>query len=452
MTTRKSKILIVDDDKSLSEIVVNILDYEGYTTDVANTGGEAVSKIKNTLFDLVLLDLKLPDMSGMRVLEKAREHIPPIQVVMISGEGTIHAAVEAARIGAYDFLEKPLDSERVLVTVKNALNKSQLEREKAHLLNSVKEHYTMVGESPAMQQIQQLVFKAAATDSKVLIEGENGTGKELVARAIYINSSRISEPFIAVNCAAIPDTLIESELFGYKRGAFTGANVDKVGRFHLADGGTLFLDEVGDMSMMTQAKVLRVLEEGIFEMIGGKESIQTDVRVIAATNKDLIREMQEGNFREDLYFRLNVLNIKVPPLRERTEDIPLLMDHFIRRFSEEHGVLPKQIRSQSMNHLIRYQWPGNVRELKNFVEKLMVLVESDEVRPKDVSSILNYRPKLCYESNQDCTLKDAKEEFEREFIRSKLKICNWNITRTSELLKIPRTYLHKKIKQLLIQI
>jgi len=447
MTSRKSKILVVDDDKSLSEIVVNLLDYEGYTTDVANTGKVATAKIKDTLYDLVLLDLKLPDMSGMRVLKKARKRVPPIQVVMISGEGTINAAVEAARIGAYDFLEKPLDSERVLVTVKNALDKSQLEREKAHLLESVKEHYVMIGESLAMQQIHEHISKAAVTESKVLIEGENGTGKELVARAIYMNSSRVGEPFVAVNCAAIPDTLIESELFGYKEGAFTGAVMDKVGRFHIADRGTLFLDEVGDMSLMTQAKVLRVLEEGVFEMIGGSKSINIDVRVIAATNKDLAHEMQEENFREDLYFRLNVLNIKIPPLRERVEDIPLLVNHFIQCFCDEHGVAKKEVQSKSMERLIQYQWPGNVRELKNFVEKLMVLVEGEEIRPKEIASIMSCQPVMNSEANRDCTLREAKEEFEKQYIRQKLISCDWNITRTAEILGIPRTYLHKKISQ-----
>jgi two-component system nitrogen regulation response regulator NtrX len=448
MTSKRSKILIVDDDRSLSEILVNILEYEGYGTETAYTGKQALPMVKDTLFDLVLLDLKLPDMSGIQILEKARERVPPLQVVMISGEGTIHVAVEAARIGAYDFLEKPLDSERVLVTVKNALEKSQLVREKAHLLESVMEHYIMVGECQAMQQIKELIVKAAATESKVLIEGENGTGKELVARAIYINSSRAGQPFVAVNCAAIPDTLIESELFGYKKGAFTGAITDKKGRFQSADGGTLFLDEVGDMSLMTQAKVLRVLEEGIFERIGGSESIQTDVRVIAATNKDLTREMQEEKFREDLYFRLNVLNIQVPSLRERKEDIPLLVDHFFQRYCHEHGVVRKKIQSQALDKLVQYQWPGNVRELKNFIEKLMVLVEGNEIRPKDISSILSCHPVSRPDMNKDCTLKEAREEFEKAFIIEKLVSCNWNVTRTAEVLDIPRTYLHKKIKKL----
>ena len=377
---------------------VNSPAYEGYATDVAFSGEQALPMIKNKLFDLVLLDLKLPDMSGIDILEQARERMPPLQVVMISGEGTIHVAVEAARLGAYDFLEKPLDSERVLVTVKNALEKSQLVREKAHLLESMRKYYVMVGESPAMKEIRGLISKAAATESKVLIEGENGTGKELVARAIYINSSRAGQPFIAMNCAAIPDTLIESELFGYKKGAFTGALTDKKGRFLAADGGTLFLDEVGDMSLMTQAKVLRVLEEGIFEMVGGNDSIQTDVRVIAATNKDLTVEMQNDKFREDFYFRLNVLNIKVPPLRDRKEDIPIFIDYFMDRFCQVHGVGHKKIDLKAMDQMVQHQWPGNVRELKNFIEKLMVLPEADKIRSKDITSLFHSstvsRPKV----------------------------------------------------------
>lgn len=447
MVLKKSRILVVDDDRSLAEILVNILDYAGYSTDVANDGKTALLKMDKNAFDLLLLDLKLPDMSGMKILEKAMGKEPPIQVVMISGQGTIQTAVEATRIGAHDFLEKPLDSDRVLITLKNALERGQLEREKAHLLESVKEHYPMVGESHQMKQIRELILKAAGTESKVLIEGENGTGKELVARAIHIHSPRVGDPFIAVNCAAVPDTLIESELFGYKKGAFTGAVVDKLGRFQMADGGTLFLDEVGDMSLMTQSKVLRMLEESTVEMVGGSEPIPIDVRVIAATNKDLQKEMEEGNFREDLYFRLNVLNMKVPPLRERKEDIPLLVEHYIEHFCKEHGVIRKQITARAMNQLVNYPWPGNVRELKNFVEKLIVLVEETHVKPRDVSSILGGYSRTKAKSAPPVTLKQAREEFERGFIRDRLVANNWNVTYAAKAMGIPRTYLHKKIKK-----
>ena len=448
MSVKKSKILVVDDDKSLAAILVNILDYEGYKTDSSNDGESALSKLDIGSYDLVVLDLKLPDISGMRILEKAREKSPPVEVVMISGQGTIHTAVEATRIGAYDFLEKPLDSERVLVTIKNALERGRLEREKAHLLESVKERYHMVGESSQMQKVRELVNKAATVDSKVLIEGENGTGKELVARAIYINSKRAGGPFVAVNCAAIPDTLIESELFGYKKGAFTGAVKDKSGRFQMAEGGTLFFDEVGDMSVMTQAKVLRALEEGIVEQVGGSESIATDVRVIAATNKDLQEEMKHGGFREDLYYRLNVFNIKIPPLREREKDISLLVDHFITFYCDEHGISKKEITPRAMALLEEYQWPGNVRELKHTIEKLSVLVEGTVIDLKAVDSVLLNPRKPSVSSTKPQSLREAREEFEKIFIQEKLIENEWNVSKTAKLLDTPRTYLHSKIKKL----
>lgn len=453
MASKQSHILIVDDDHNLSCILMNILDYEGYSCNIANDGKSAFTQIDRDNYDLLLLDLKLPDVSGMEILKRNMRKNPHSQVVMISGQGTIHTAVEATRLGAYDFLEKPLDSERVLMTIKNALMRGQLEREKAHLLESVEEHYTMIGVSPPMESIREFVTKAAAIDSKVLIEGENGTGKELVARAIYFKSKRVGRPFVAVNCAAIPETLIESELFGYKKGAFTGAISDKKGRFQIADGGILFFDEIGDMSVMTQAKVLRVLEEGIIEIVGGSQPIQTDVRIVAATNKDLQKEMEEGRFREDLYFRLNVLNIKIDPLRERKEDIPLLVNHFIQHYCEEHRIEHKLITPQAMNQLIAYGWPGNIRELKNTMEKLIVLVESDKVQPEDISTILNLKKasKSKFNMVESYTFKKAKETFEREYIRENLLANNWNVSKTARILDIPRTYLHSKIKKLGIE-
>ena len=391
MVIKKPRILIVDDDRSHCDIIANALDYEGYNTDIANNGKTAILKIQSDILDLILLDFKLPDMTGIKVLEKAREKNPPVQVVMLSGQGSIHTAVEATKMGAYDFLEKPISSDRILLTLRNALDRGRLEREKAHLLESVKKHYTMVGEGPKMKEIHDLIRKAAKTNSKVLIEGENGTGKELVARAIHHESSRAGRPFVAVNCAAIPETLIESELFGHKKGSFTGAIADKPGRFQQADSGTIFLDEIGDMSIMTQAKVLRTLEEGTIEMVGGSEAIPVDVRVIAATNKDLLEEMKASHFREDLYFRLNVLSIKVPTLRERRDDIPILVEYYTQHFCNEHGVVQKKITPKALQQLVRYPWPGNVRELKNFVEKAVVLIGPAEIQPHDVSAILkNY--------------------------------------------------------------
>jgi len=448
MRLRKSKILIVDDDRSLSEILINLLEYDGYTCDVSNDGRSALAKIECNDYDLVILDLKLPDINGMMVLEKARGIKPKTQIVMISGQGTINMAVKATHLGAYDFLEKPLDSERVLVTLKNALARGRLEKEKAHLLESVKEQYKIIGESQAVQTIHHFIQKAASTDSKVLIKGENGTGKELIARAIYFNSARSGEPFIVVNCAAIPETLIESELFGHKKGAFTGAVSDKLGRFQMADGGTLFLDEIGDMSLLTQAKVLRVLEEGIIEMIGGVDRILTDVRIIVATNKDLNKEMENGTFREDLFFRLNVLTIDVPPLRERRDDIVSLIKHFMHNSSDKHGIALKTITSGAMASLNDYHWPGNIRELRNVIEKLMVLVDDEEIQAYHVTSVLKGYSVRGINNTLAVSFKEARKEFETTFIQKKLVENHWNITKTAYALDMPRTYLYKKMKSL----
>ncbi len=452
MTFKKPRILIVDDDHSFCEILRNTLEYEDYIIGTANDGKTAIAKLSEKPYDIVLLDLNLPDMLGIKVLQNARKMEPPVQAVMISGEGTIHTAVEATKKGAYDFLEKPVDTDRLLLTVKNALDRGRLEMEKEQLLDRVKQHYMMIGTSSKMNEIHDLIQKAGATNSKVLIEGENGTGKELVARAIHHESSRAGQSFIAVNCAAIPETLIESELFGHKKGAFTGAIADKPGRFQMADGGTLFLDEIGDMSIMTQAKVLRALEENVMEMVGSGESISVDVRVIAATNKDLQKEMQNGNFREDLFFRLNVLNIKVPPLRERKEDIPLLVEHYVQFFCAEHGIKMKKITPKAMQHLTRHSWPGNVRELKNFIEKLVILITPSEILSEHINSILEDHTTSKPVVAEDLSLKEARESFERDYIQQKLAACDWNVTKAAKALGVPRTYLYKKMHMLGIEI
>ena len=452
MTSINESILIIDDDRSLCEILANVLDHEGYKTDCANNGKKAFSLINTGQFGVVLLDLKLPDMSGLKILEYISNNKIPLQVIMISGQGTINTAVDATRMGAFDFLEKPLDSERVLVTIKNAIEKRKLEREKNLLLESMKQHYEMVGISKGINNVKELIKKAAESNSKVLIEGENGTGKELVARAIYFNSTRAGEQFVAVNCAAIPESLIESELFGHKKGAFTGAVAEKVGKFKQADGGTLFLDEVGDMSLLTQAKVLRVLEEGLVEAVGGDQPVSTDVRIIAATNKNLQKEMNEGRFREDLYYRLNVLNIKVPPLRSRKKDIPALVSYFIKRSCLEHGIAEKEVTSRAMSRLVGHSWPGNVRELKNFIEKMIFMVNKTKIQPQDVTNILQSYSKIGTSVLSSMTLKEARQEFEKEFIRERLVASNGNVTRAAQMLDIPRTYLHKKMKKYAIEI
>lgn len=448
MPSSTNRILVVDDDRNLSRILVNILDYEGYESEFVNSGEGALKKIKDENFDLMLLDLALPDLSGLDVLRAAQEIRSNMQVVMISGQGNIHTAVEATRSGAYDFLEKPLDSERILVTINNALDKGRLVRKTNQLREDVKGRYIMIGESPELEEIRQLILRAAATDSKVLIEGENGTGKELVARAIYFNSQRFGEPFVAVNCAAIPENLIESELFGHKRGAFTGAVADKIGRFQAANQGTLFLDEIGDMSLMTQAKVLRALEENTIEMVGAQDEIKVDVRVVVATNRDLQAEMKKGNFREDLYYRLNVLNIHIPPLRERKSDIPLLVNYFIRYFCEEQGRVSKKISDKAMSRLCNYYWPGNVRELRNVVEKMVTLIDGRVIQQKDISNMLKNDKSLHNAPVGNVPLKEARLEFERNYIMAKLTELDWNISKTANMLQIPRTYLYKKIKAL----
>jgi two-component system nitrogen regulation response regulator NtrX len=449
MENGKPLVLVVDDDPHLCEILAHILALEGYATASAHTGEEALRAVRQAPADLVLLDLKLPDAGGLDILSTLRRRDPPVPVIMISGEGTIRTAVKAVGMGAYDFLEKPLDPDRVLLTIRNALERSRLEDEKASLLRTVAAQYEMIGESEAMRRVHEWILKAGRTGSKVLIEGENGTGKELVARAVHHAGPKAGKPFVAVNCAAIPETLIESELFGYRKGAFTGAVADRPGKFQSAEGGTLFLDEIGDMSPVTQAKVLRAVEADAVEPVGSSAPVRTDVRLIAATNKDLQREMSEGRFREDLYFRLNVLNIRLPALRERREDIPLLVEHYVRHFCQEHGIILKMIEPSAMEHLSALPWAGNVRELKNFTEKMVVLIDREEIQKADLLPLLRGpertgRP----DDSSPLTLHEAKERFECSFIKEKLEAAGWNVTKAAEALGLPRTYLHRKMKQL----
>lgn len=448
MPNKKNRVLIVDDASSLCEILVNTLQYVGYETLVAQSGTEALQILEHERIDIVLLDFRLPDMSGLDILKKSQLKKPWLPVIMISGQGSIQVAVNATKIGAYDFLEKPIDSERLLITLKNALEKSKLHHEKINLIDREKQRYLMIGQSPKMVFLNELIAKAAASSSKVLIQGENGTGKELVARSIHYNSSRAASPFVAVNCAAIPESLIESELFGHKKGSFTGAFNDKKGRFQLADNGTILLDEIGDMSILTQAKLLRTLEDNTIEMVGGSQPISLDVRVIAATNKDLENSIQENDFREDLYFRLNVIQIHVPPLRERKEDIPLLSEYFIQQFCDELNISHKKISTRAMNRLIEYNWPGNIRELKNVIEKIVVLLSNNEIQMHDIASVLSPVKKVTNESRNNLNFKDAKHAFEKDYILEKLLENNFNVTRAAASMDLPRTYLHKKIKAL----
>jgi len=449
------RILIIDDESSIRETLAAILTDEGHRPSAASSAEEARAELEAEVFDLVLLDLRLGDTDGLELLGELQRTYLDLPVIVISGHGNVDDAVRATRLGAYDFLEKPLALERVLVTVENALDKARLSRRLEELAgqSSVQE---IVGSSPPMRKLKSELQRAAASESRILIVGENGTGKELVARHLHLLSSRARAPFVEVNCAAIPDDLIESELFGHVKGAFTGASADRPGRFELADGGTIFLDEVADMSLKTQAKVLRVLQEQRFERVGGTASIQVDVRVVAATNKDLEAEIRTGRFREDLYFRLAVIPLVVPPLRERQGDVEALVEHFVARFARELGQRPKRVDREAMERLARYPWPGNVRELRNLVERLMIMVPGEEIAAADLPESLGGGPGEgrggSVLDGDHATLRDARAAFEKHYIERQLESCAGNVSRTAERLAVERSHLHRKIKSYGIEV
>src|SRR5499427_2342020 len=384
----KAKILVVDDEAEIRRSVRMILEYEGYDVQEASSGPEALALIEREAPDLVFLDIKMPGVDGLEVLQKIRQLNEALPVVIISGHGTVSTAVEATKLGAFDFIEKPLASERVLVTIRNALNTTQLENENRSLKRAVEARHQMVGESGSLRQVWDAIKRASPTNATVLLLGESGVGKELVARSIHRNSLRSRERFVQVNCAAIPEELIESELFGHEKGSFTGATEKQVGKFEQGDRGTIFLDEVGDMSAKTQAKVLRVLQEGEVERLGSARTVKVDVRVIAATNKNLEEEIEKGSFREDLYFRLAVIPIHVPPLRERPDDIPLLVRHYMEYFSRENNVRAKRISHAALDALQRYRWKGNIRELRNTVERLIIMSAGETIDLADLPEIV----------------------------------------------------------------
>lgn len=456
-----SAVLIVDDEVSILNSLSSILEDEGYQVAVAKSGTEALKICLVDPPDLMLLDIWMPEMDGLETLRKVKESSPATQVMMMSGHGSIETAVKAIKLGAYDYIEKPLSLENVTLRVKHALEQHRLEEENRALRTKVERKFELVGESPVMLQLRQLIQTAGPTNSRVLIGGENGTGKELVARAIHQHSARVDKPFVAVNCAAIPETLIESELFGHEKGSFSGATSMKRGQFEQADGGTLFLDEIGDMSLSTQAKVLRALQEQQFTRVGGTKLIKVDVRVIAASNKDLLKEIEKSGFREDLFYRLNVVPIVVPPLRDRREDVPLLVKHFLHVHTEEQGLKIKQISPEAMNIFAHYEWPGNIRELRNLIERLMIMVPGPVIESTHASLALQVRPNLAA-VQQSATvqsghtlltraydsLRDARNAFEKEYISRKLREHHWNISRTAEDLQIERSHLHRKIKLL----
>jgi two-component system nitrogen regulation response regulator NtrX len=435
------RVLIVDDEAGIRQALKQVLEYEDLEVRVAASGGEAINLYTEFKPHLVFLDVKMAGLDGLETLTRLRDLDASPQIVMISGHGTIATAVEATQRGAFDFLEKPLDTDRLLLTVRNALAHAVLVGENARLRQAAEDRYAMVGDSPALQVVRELIDKVAPTAARVLITGENGTGKELVARAIHAASPRRDRPMVEVNCAAIPSELIESELFGHMKGSFTGAFADRAGKFEQADGGTLFLDEVGDMSLSAQAKLLRVLQEGVVTRIGGAKPIQVDVRVLAATNKDLEIEIAESRFREDLLYRLNVVPIDVPPLRERLEDIPALVGHFAELLGASAGVPGKRFAEEAVRRLQTRPWPGNIRELRNAVERALILAPGKVVTAADVDRLLpaDLGPKQ--------SLENFKSEAEKGFLVQKLREHDWNITETAKALQIPRSNLYKKIER-----
>jgi two-component system nitrogen regulation response regulator NtrX len=434
------RILIVDDEPGIRQSLKGVFGDEGFTTDAVASGEDCLKKIDETSYDLVFLDIWLPGIDGLETLRRLREKSPHTRVIMISGHATIATAVSATKLGAYDFIEKPLSLEHTLLTARNALSHRRLERANDVLRHQLEERFHIVGESIPIKALRKQIAIVAPTNSRVLIYGESGAGKELVSRNIHFVSSRAGQPFIEVNCAAIPEELIESELFGHTKGSFTGASDSKKGKFELADGGTLFLDEIADMSLKTQAKVLRAIEEQSFQPIGAPAALRVDVRVIAATNKNLQSEIAAGRFREDLFYRLNVIPFFVPPLRERREDISILGRYFMRVFAAEHGRTPKEFSSEALDMLVDYSWPGNVRELRNEIERLVIMVQDDVIEPRDLS-LPNGSG-----SARASTLHEARAQYEREFIVSKLKENNWNISQTARLLGLERSYLYRKMK------
>jgi len=451
----KDTILVVDDEESICQSLKAILSDEGYQVLVAGSGEDAVKTVEEEMPQLVLLDIWLPGMDGLETLKAIKRINPQMMVIIMSGHGTIETAVRATKLGAFDFIEKPLSLDKIIILVNNAISLMRLNEENVLLKQKVSHQYELTGTSPVITELKEMISIVAPTNAWILIMGENGTGKELVARSIHHLSLRSHKDIVEVNCAAIPEELIESELFGHEKGAFTGATEKKRGKFDLAHEGTIFLDEVADMSLKAQAKILRILQEKKFERVGGNKLIDLDVRVLAATNKDLEEEMKEGRFRQDLYYRLHVIPLVVPPLRERKEDINPLAECFLRDFAIKEGMEPKRLTDDALAQLTKHDWPGNVRELKNIIERLIILTPSDEITAQDIP-LLNIKEERDIDSGAQSlivdSLKDAKMDFERQFIIKKLEENEGNISKTAEAIGLERSHLHKKLKSLKVAV
>jgi two-component system nitrogen regulation response regulator NtrX len=451
-----SRILVIDDEAAIRDSMKMILEYEGFETLLAPTGQEGIALVAREAPDLVFLDIKMPGMDGLEVLSRLKGLHETLPVVIVSGHGTTATALEAGKLGAFRFIEKPLSRDQVIDAVRGGLELGRLRDENVTLRRAIEVRHELVGSTPALRQVMEAVRRAAPTNATVLIHGESGVGKELVARAIHRNSLRARERFVQVNCAAIPEDLIESELFGHEKGSFTGATEKQIGKFEQADRGTIFLDEVGDMSAKTQAKVLRVLQEGEVERLGSSRTMKVDVRVIAATNKDLEEEIEKGNFREDLYFRLSVVPVLVPPLRDRREDIPALVRHFVDLFSRENNMRPRRFSPAALELLQRHRWKGNVRELQNTVERALIMAAGDPVDVADLADIVKVDARSGGPDNEEererpGTLREFKETAERAFLVEKLRENGWNISRTAEVIGTPRSNLYKKLEQYAIR-
>ncbi len=440
-------VLVVDDDVHMRRNLTTALRSAGYETVEAGDGETALKLVERDHPNAILLDLEIPRLSGMDLLEIQSRRNANIPVIILSGKGNVQTAVRATRLGAYDFLEKPVNRERILLTLRNAMEKTVLTRQRDHLLEESEARFRIIGTSRPWRHIEQLIDRAASATAKVLIVGESGTGKQLIARAIHRRSARASQPFVYVNCAAIPQNLIESELFGHEKGAFTGATSRRVGKFARAAEGTILLDEIGDMSLPTQAKVLRVLEDGVYEPVGGSQSRRVDVRFIAATNRNLEEMIREGSFRQDLYYRLNVINIRVPPLRDRRDDVIELADHYLQRFAAENNHAFMRIEPDAIRLLTDYDWPGNVRQLRNTIERLVVLAPDDTIASSDVATALGVSETPIGRGDDVLTLRKACDRFERDYLVKRLSVNDWHIDATAQELGIDRVSLWRKMKR-----